>query len=516
MTTQAEYAPVRLMPDDEHNQALVANVHPPAWRNPEPAARYNLVVVGAGTGGLVTAAVAAGLGARVALVERHLMGGDCLNVGCVPSKGLVRASRAWAEMAGGNEFGLAFPGAVQRDFGAVMARMRRLRARLSRVDSAARFTGLGVDVFIGSGRFSGPDTVEVDGAVLRFARAAICTGARAAALPIPGLADTGYLTNETIFSLTELPGRLAVIGAGPIGCEMAQAFARFGSQVTLIEQTPRILPREDPDAAAIVQARMHADGVRLAFDAAINGVERRADGAKLIRYAAGGAEHEVEADEILVGVGRAPNVDGLGLEQAGVQYDRTGVKVDDHLQTANPRVYAAGDICFPFKFTHTADAMAQIVIQNALFPHPFGLGRATTRSLVIPWCTYTEPEVAHVGMYEADARAKGIEVETFSQAFDEVDRAVLDGEEDGFARIHVRKGTDRILGATIVGGNAGNMISEVTVAMKAGAGLGTIGGAIHPYPTQAEALRKAANQMRRARFSAGQKRLLSRWFAWRR
>ena len=245
-------------------------------------------------------------------------------------------------------------------------------------------------------------------------------------------------------------------------------------------------------------------------------MERQPDGTKLIRYAAGGAGHEVEADEILVGVGRAPNVDGLGLEQAGVQYDRTGVKVNDHLQTANPRIFAAGDICSPFKFTHTADAMAQIVIQNALFPHPFGLGRATTRSLVVPWCTYTEPEVAHVGMYEADARAKGIAVETFTQTFDEVDRAVLDGEEDGFARIHLRKGTDRILGATIVGGNAGNMISEVTVAMKAGAGLGTIGGAIHPYPTQAEALRKLANQLRRARFSAGQKRLLTRWFAWRR
>ena len=510
------YAPLRLAPDDEHNQALIANVHPPAWRNPEPAGRYNLVVVGAGTAGLVTAAVAAGVGARVALLERHLMGGDCLNVGCVPSKGLVRASRAWAEVADGGEFGLAFPGAVERDFGAVMTRMRKLRARLSRVDSAERFTGLGVDVFVGNGRFSGPETVEVDGARLRFARAVICTGARAAAPPIPGLAESGYLTNETVFSLTELPRRLAVIGAGPIGCEMAQAFARFGSDVTLIEMTSRILPREDADAAAIVQARMRKDGVRLALDAAISGVERQPDGTKLIRYAAGGAEHEIEADEILVGVGRAPNVDGLGLEQAGVQYDRTGVKVNDHLQTANPRIFAAGDICSPFKFTHTADAMAQIVIQNALFPHPFGLGRATTRSLVVPWCTYTEPEVAHVGMYEADARAKGIAVETFTQTFDEVDRAVLDGEEDGFARIHLRKGTDRILGATIVGGNAGNMISEVTVAMKAGAGLGTIGGAIHPYPTQAEALRKLANQLRRARFSAGQKRLLTRWFAWRR
>ena len=516
MTTREQDAAALLTPDDEHNRALLANVHPPAWRNPEPAGRYNLVVVGAGSAGLVMAAVGAGLGARVALVERHLMGGDCLNVGCVPSKGLVRAARAWAAVTGGGEFGLAFPGAVQRDFGAVMARMRRLRARLSSIDSAERFTGLGVDVFIGDGRFSGPDRVAVDGAVLRFARAAICTGARAAAPPIPGLAESGYLTNETVFSLTELPRRFAVIGAGPIGCEMAQAFARFGSQVTLIETASRILPREDPDAAAIVQARMRADGVALALDSAVSGVARNADGTKLIRYAAGGAGHEVEADEILVGAGRAPNVGGLGLEQAGVRYDRAGVKVNDHLQTANPRVYAAGDICTPYKFTHTADAMAQIVIQNALFPHPFGLGRATTRSLVIPWCTYTEPEVAHVGMYEEEARAQGIAVETFTQTFDEVDRAVLDGEEDGFARIHLRKGTDRILGATIVGGDAGNMISEVTVAMKAGAGLGTIGGAIHPYPTQAEALRKAANQMRRARFSDSQKRLLSRWFGWRR
>ena len=313
------------MPEDEHNQALVANVHPSAWRNPEPAGalqprRHRRRDGRARDGG-------GGRGARrarVALVERHLMGGDCLNVGCVPSKGLVRASRAWAEMAGGNEFGLAFPGAVQRDFGAVMDRMRRLRARLSRVDSAERFTGLGVDVFIGDGRFTGPDTVEVDGAVLRFARAAICTGARAAALPIPGLADAGYLTNETIFSLTELPDRLAVIGAGPIGCEMAQAFARFGSQVTLIEQTPRILPREDPDAAAIVQARMRADGVRLAFDAAISRVEERADGTKLLRFAAGGAEHEVEADEILVG--RGPGAErrrpGSGAGRRRVRPDR--------------------------------------------------------------------------------------------------------------------------------------------------------------------------------------------------
>ena len=513
---------VSLLPDDEFNRQLAANVHPAEWNNPTPDGRYNLVVVGAGTAGLVTAAVAAGIGAKVALVERHLMGGDCLNVGCVPSKGLIRAARVWASARDAAEFGLTFPGGIARDFGTAMARMRQLRAGISHVDSAERFKGLGVDVFIGEGRFAGRDTVRVGDATLTFARAAICTGARAAAPPIPGLEESGYLTNETVFCLTELPRRLAVIGAGPIGCELAQAFARFGSEVTLFERTPHILPREDPDAAAVVQARMVHDGVRLAFDASVDGVEALSPdepgggGGKRIRHTVGGESGEVVVDEILVGVGRAPNVEGLGLDEAGVSYDRTGVQVDARLRTTNRRIYAAGDICFPFKFTHTADAMAQIVIQNALFPHPFGLGMASTESLNIPWCTYTEPEIAHVGMYEVDARKQGIEVETFTQPLADVDRAVLDGEDAGFARVHVRKGTDRILGATIVAADAGNLITEVTVAMKAGAGLGTIGAAIHPYPTQAEALRKAANQMRKARFSERQRAILTRMFAWRR
>ena len=502
-----------ILPDDEFNRELVASVRPPDWQNPDPAEHYNLVVIGAGTAGLVTSAVAAGLGAKVALVERHLMGGDCLNVGCVPSKGIIRAARAWAAIPRGEEFGLGYPDYMQRDFGAAMARMRRLRARLSHVDSAQRFTDLGVDVFIGNGRFTGPDAVSVDGDTLRFRRAAICVGARADAPPIPGLTDVGYLTNETVFSLTDLPARLAVIGAGPIGCELAQAFARFGSQVTLVERIDHILPREDPDAAAIVQTQMVRDGVTVAFNARITEVVPSDEG-KTLRYAAPDGAHEIVVDEILVGVGRAPNVDGLGLEAAGVSYDRKGVSVDPRLRTSNPRIFAAGDICFPFKFTHTADAMAQIVIQNALFPHPFGLGRATTDALIIPWCTYTEPEIAHVGMYAADAEAKRIELETFTQAFNEVDRAVLDGDDEGFARVHLKKGTDRILGATIVGAHAGNMISEVTLAMKMGAGLGAIANTIHPYPTQAEALRKVANQMRRARFSANQQAVLRRWFSW--
>lgn len=501
-------------PNDEFNRQLVANVHPTEWTNPTPAERYNLVVIGAGTAGLVTAAIAAGLGARVALIERHLMGGDCLNVGCVPSKGIVRAARVWATASSGDEFGIPPVRVTSGNFGKVMERMRRLRAQLSRVDSAQRFKDLGVDVFIGHGRFTNPDTIQVENSTLRFSRAAICTGARAAAPPIPGLNDVGYLTNETVFSLTALPARLAIIGGGPIGCELAQAFARFGSQVTLLEQLDNILPREDTDAADIVRNRMERDGVTFALSIKVGTVQRR-DHQKVIHYTShDGTELELTVDDILVGVGRAPNIDGLGLEEAGVKFDSAGVTVDHSLRTSNHQIYAAGDVCFPFKFTHTADAMAQIVVQNALFPHPFGLGKADTRSLIIPWCTFTEPEVAHVGMYETDATAKGIKVETFTLPLTEVDRAILDGESEGFIRVHVREGTDTIVGATIVAGHAGSLISEITVAMQAGKGLSLIGNTIHPYPTQAEAIRKVANLLRKTRFSSRQKSLLTRWFQW--
>jgi pyruvate/2-oxoglutarate dehydrogenase complex dihydrolipoamide dehydrogenase (E3) component len=508
---------VYVLPDDEHNRKLVNNVHPSNWVNPEPSGRYNLVVIGAGTAGLVTAAIAAGVGAKVALIEKHLMGGDCLNVGCVPSKGVIRASRAWAEVRQAEEFGLHIPPGVKYDFGAAMARMRRLRARISHTDSAHRYKSLGVDVYIGSGRFTGPDTVQVEGPAgnrtLRFAKAALCTGARAAAPSTPGLQEAGYLTNETIFWLTELPRRLAVIGAGPIGCELAQAFARFGSQVYLIEALHGIMPNEDRDAAEFVQEVMLRDGVKLLCCGKELTVHKT-DSGKRLTVDSHGQHYDITVDEILVGVGRTPNVEGLGLETAGVEYDKTGVKVNSRLQTTNPRIYAAGDVCSRYKFTHAADAMAQIVIQNALFPHPLGLAYASTDSLIIPWCTFTEPEIAHVGMYEAEAKAKGIEVETYTYKLDEVDRAILDGEDQGFARIHVQKGTDKLLGATIVAAHAGDMISEFTVLMKAGAGIKTIAGTIHPYPTQAEVNKKVVNAWRKAHFTDGQKNILRKWFAW--
>lgn len=511
------HEPVTVLPDDEHNRALVNNVHPPQWVNPEPDGRYNIVVIGAGTAGLVTAVVAAAVGAKVALIEKHLMGGDCLNVGCVPSKGVIRAARAWSDVKRAEEFGVHIPPGVKYDFAAAMARMRKLRARISHTDSAHRYTKLGVDVYIGDARFSGPDTVTVEGRAgnrtLQFKKAAICTGARASTPPTPGLKEAGYLTNETVFTLTDLPRRVGVIGAGPIGCELAQSFARFGSEVYLVEAMHGIMPNEDRDAAEIVLKSMTRDGLKLLCcgkDLTI----QKTDGGKRMTVDSHGQHYDITVDEILVGVGRSPNVEGLNLEGVGVEYDKTGVKVNERLQTTNPRIFAAGDICSKYKFTHAADAMAQIVIQNALFPHPLGLGYASMNSLVMPWATFTEPEVAHVGMYEAEAKAKGIEVDTFTYKLDEVDRAILDGEDEGFARIHVKKGTDQLLGATIVASHAGDMISEFTVLMKSGKGLGTLCGTIHPYPTQAEVLKKAANAWRKTTFTEGKKKLLSKLFAW--
>ena len=500
-----------LLPRDVCNETLLANVHPDGWTNPAPSGCYNLVVIGAGTAGLVTAAGAASLGARVALIERHLMGGDCLNVGCVPSKGIIRAARALFEARNIAGFGGSGGEGIIPDFGAAMERMRRLRSDISRHDSARRFRDeLGVDVYFGAASFTGPDSVMVEGTRLLFRRAAVCTGARPVAPSIPGLEDACYLTNETIFSLTELPPRMAVIGTGPIGCELAQTFARFGSRVTLIERGDRILRREYRDAAMLLQNAFVREGIDLMLETAIRGVELRGRD-RVILLEREGVQLEITVDAILVGAGRAPNVEGLDLEKAGIVYGRDGVAVNDFLQTSNPRVYAAGDICSPHKFTHTADAQARILIANALF-----MGRQRTSALTIPWCTYTDPEIAHVGMYERDAQAKGIGVTTLTVPLTDVDRALLDGETDGFTRVHLKKGTDTILGATVVARHAGEMINELSLAMVGNLGLSAIGRTIHPYPTQAEAIRKLADAYNRTRLTPFVKRLLTRWLAWQR
>ncbi len=501
--------PVIVPPADQYNQLLVTNVHPPDWVNPEPANRYNLVVIGAGTTGLVTAAGAAVLGAKVALVEKHLLGGDCLNVGCIPSKCLIRSSRAYAEVRDAGEFGVRVPKGVKVDFSAAMERMRRLRSGISHHDSAERFRQLGVDVFLGEARFRQSHVVEVGGKELCFKRAVLATGARAAEPAIPGLAEAGYLTNETIFSLTDRPERLAVVGAGPIGCELAQAFGRLGSQVSLLEKYSQILTREDRDAAAVVQRSLLCDRINLVLGCKILNVESR-NGEKLIHFECEGEQRDLVVDQILVGVGRKPNVEGLNLQMVGVQYDeRKGVQVNDRLQTSCPHIYAAGDICVPYKFTHTADALARIVIQNALF-----FGRKKASALTIPWCTFTDPEIAHVGMYERDALAKEIAVDTFVRRLKEVDRAIADGEENGLVKVHVKKGTDQILGATIVARHAGEMISEITLAMVAGIGLEKIATVIHPYPTQVEAIKQIADAYSRTRLTPFVKNICSSWLAW--
>lgn len=510
---EGEFRP-EVSPRDVHNEALVANVRPPDWVNPEPAGRYNLVVIGGGTAGLVAAAGAAGLGAKVALVERHLLGGDCLNYGCVPSKALIRCSRAAADLREAGRFGVKTPAGVEVDFAAVMERMRRLRAGISRHDAAGRLRDLGVDVFLGAARFGGRDTVEVDGQVLRFARALIATGGRPVHPAVPGLKEAGYLTNETVFSLTARPPRLLVLGGGPIGCELAQTFQRLGCQVTLLHKYERLMNREDPDAAGLIERVFREEGLRLILPARPIRVENRESG-KMVYFEGGdGAAGEIEVDEILVGAGRAPNVEGLDLEAAGVGYEAgkgRGVLVNDRLRTSNRRIYAAGDVCLPYQFTHLADAAARLVLQNALF-----FGRKRLSALTIPWCTYTDPEVAHVGLNESEAQRQGLAIRTFSKPWSEVDRAIVDGETEGFVKIHVRAGSDRIVGATIVARHAGEMLSEVTTAMVGGLGLGSLAAVIHPYPTQAEAVRQTGDLYNRSRLTPRLKWLLAKIMSWRR
>ena len=497
-----------LLPYDEHNQKLIANVHPHDWVNPEPKERYHLVVIGAGSGGLVSAAIGAALGAKVALIERQFLGGDCLNVGCVPSKGVISAARAWHEAAHAREiFGAPPLGDVSEGiFAQAMERMRRLRAGISPVDSAARFRDLGIDVFLGHGRFVAADAAEIAGKRLSFRRAVIATGARAAAPPIPGLDTVDYLTNETVFSLTELPPRFGVIGAGPIGAELSQSFARFGSKVTVFEMEGRVLPREDPDAAAIVQKSLERDGVDLRLGVKVVEI-KKSGGDKVVVFEQDGERREIAVDQLLVSVGRAPNTDGLGLEAAGVEFDRTGVQVDEKLRTSNSRIYAVGDIASKYKFTHAADAQARIAVPNALFM-PFG----KTTGMVLPWATYTSPEVAHVGLYADEAEKLGHQVHTITVPLDDVDRATLDGQNEGFLKVHLKKGTDEILGGTLVAAHAGDMIGVLTLAMTQGLGLKSLSSTIFPYPTQGEIFRKAGDAFNRTRKTETVTKILDLWF----
>ncbi len=469
---------------------------------------YGLVVVGAGPAGLVAARGAAALGVKVALVERNLLGGDCLNTGCVPSKTLIRTSRLYAGMRAAPHFGAPSPADIRVDFAEAMQRVRDVRARISGGDSMQRLVEAGVHVFFGEGSFTSRDTLAVGGATLKFNRAIIATGARPDLPSIPGLAEAGFLTNENVFALTELPRRLLVIGGGPLGCELAQAFSRFGSRTTIVQDWPLFLPREERDAAQILSNVFAREGIEVRLNTRVEGV-RVESGEKRVDLVSDDFRSTVSVDAILTGTGRLPNLAGLDLEAAGVESDPVaGVKVDDFLRTTNRRIYAAGDVCSEYKFTHVADETARIAVRNALF-----LGRKRASSLIIPWCTFTDPEIAHVGLYVRQARERGIPVRTFTIPMNDVDRAIADGEDVGFVKIHLLDGTDRILGATLVARHAGEMINEITLAMVARVGLSKLACAIHPYPTQAGAIRMAADAYERTRLTAPVRSLLRRWLS---
>lgn len=499
-----------ITPDDIHNRELIRNLHPLDWVNPTSAGRYNLVVIGAGTAGLVSAAGGAALGAKVALIERHLMGGDCTNYGCVPSKAVIRSARAAYAVREASSFGVATRDGDQVDFSRVMERMRQLRAQISVNDSVERFSKLGAEVYLGDAKFVGRNEIEVDGRRLSFSKAIIATGARAASLDLPGFAEAGYLTNETVFSLETLPKTLVVIGTGPIACELAQTFRRFGSEVIVIGRSKRLLPNDDADAAKIVQRRFEREGIQILFGSKLVRAES-ANGHRRISLIRDGQEETIIADEILVAIGRKPNIEGLNAETAGVKTDATGVLVNDMLRTSNPDIYAAGDICSSHKFTHAAEAMARIAIQNALF-----FGRKRVSDLVIPWSTYTDPEVAHVGITEKEVLKRGDEVVTFTKELGDTDRAILDGETEGYIRLFMEKGDGRLLGATIVGSHAGESIGEAVLAMNQKLKVGDLSGVIHPYPTQAEAIKRAADLQFRSRLKPWMRRILDKYFRFRR
>ncbi|HET6882479.1 MAG TPA: mercuric reductase [Pirellulales bacterium] len=499
-----------LAPPDEHDRLLIENAHPSDWTNPTPAGRYNLVAIGGGTAGIISALGAAGLGGRAALVERHLLGGDCLNYGCVPSKALLRSARAVYQLSLGEQYGFKIAGTLLCDFGAVMDRMRRLRTQISRHDSASRFQSEGVDVYFGEARFVARDRLQVGEDELTFRRAVIATGGRPVMPEIPGIEAIECLTNETVFSLSELPRRLIVIGGGPVGCELAQAFRRFGSDVHLVHRGESLLAKEEPAASRLVETQFEREGIHLHLGWNTESAEKVGDSKGLV-IVRRGEKKKLLADAVLAAAGRKPNVEGLGLEAAGVRFSQEGIEVDDRLRTSNAAIYAAGDVCSPYQFTHAADAMARLCVENALF-----WGRKCMSRLLIPRCTYTDPEVAQVGLTAREAAERGLEIDTYRVELAEVDRAVVDGEEAGFAVVYTRRGSGRVLGATIVAEHAGEMIGEITLLMNRKLSLSALAATIHCYPTQVEVLKRIADKYSRTRLTPLVAAVARKWLEWQR
>eukprot|EP00931_Biecheleriopsis_adriatica_P066200 TRINITY_DN405_c0_g1_i2.p1 TRINITY_DN405_c0_g1~~TRINITY_DN405_c0_g1_i2.p1 ORF type:complete len:537 (-),score=104.04 TRINITY_DN405_c0_g1_i2:251-1861(-) len=504
---------VGVWPLDEHNVKLLDNVHPRGWQNPCRGADfvYDLIAIGGGAAGLVSAKQSARRGARSALIESHLAGGDCLNVGCVPSKALLRCARAVHERSR-SSFGL--PAAdVAIDFAKVMERMRRLRAKIAPVDSFEGTVAAGADMYVGRARFTGAHELEVGGQVLRFKKAVICTGGRAMVPDkfVPGLKEAPYHTNATLFNLSSLPPRLLIVGAGPIGCEMAQAFARFGSKVTIVDMLPQILGPEDPEAASVLQESLLRDGVKIIVGARVERVEHTpaagADAWPTIKVFAkvGESTETLECEVLLIAAGRVPNVEGIGLEAAGVKYHPSrGIEIDDQLHTSNPDILAIGDCCDKpqARFTHMSGTMAGMAVQNALFDGeglPVNAPSCKLSDVIVPRCTYTEPEVASVGLNAASAKAAGIEVDEYRSTLEHNDRCILEeSPQGGYSRIFCRKGTEEIVGGVIVSEHAGEMLAEITLAIQNKIGLSSLARTVHPYPTMGEVVQQAALNFNRA------------------
>jgi dihydrolipoamide dehydrogenase len=475
---------------------------------------YNMVVIGGGSGGLVSAYIAAAIKAKVALIEKHKMGGDCLNTGCVPSKALIRSAKIFSYFKRAMEFGIENP-SVKIDFSKVMERVQKIIKEIEPHDSIERYSKMGVECFQGTAKILSPYEVEVNGKILKTRNVVVATGASPLVPPLPGLSEVPYLTSDTLWNLRTLPRRLIVLGGGPIGCELAQSFSRFGSEVSLVEMAPRILNREDEEVSSFVTEKFRSEGVSVlvghkALRFEITGKNERALVCESL-----GRELRIPFDEVLIALGRKANVKGFGLEELGVEISSGGTVVaDHHLRVTNyPNIYVVGDVTGPYQFTHTASHQAWYVAVNALFS-PFKKYKVDYR--VIPWCTFTDPEVARVGLNEIEAKEKGIAYEVTRYGIEDLDRAIAEGEAHGFVKLLTPPGSDRILGATIVGSHAGEIIAEYVAAMKHGLGLNKILGTIHIYPTFAEANKYAAGVWKRA--NAPQKALdfLSKYHKWRR
>jgi pyruvate/2-oxoglutarate dehydrogenase complex dihydrolipoamide dehydrogenase (E3) component/uncharacterized membrane protein YdjX (TVP38/TMEM64 family) len=484
------------------------------WTKPKTFDR-NLVVIGAGAGGLVSAYIAAAVKAKVTLVEGHKMGGDCLNFGCVPSKALIRSAKLAAQIRKAGALGLKDATATV-DFAAVMARIQRVIEDIAPHDSVERYTALGAEVLQGHARITSPWQVEVtlaDGSkqLLRTRSIVIATGASPFIPPIPGLQDVGFLTSDTLWGLTTLPRRLVVLGGGPIGCELAQSFARLGAQVTQVEMAPRLLGREDPEVSALVAGSLRSDGVNVLTGHQAVRAET-VDHEKRLIVRQGALEIAIPFDALLCAVGRSPRVTGYGLEELGIPLTpKKTIETNAYLQTLYPNIYAVGDVAGPFQFTHTAAHQAWYAAVNALFGR-FKRFKADYR--VIPWATFTDPEVARVGLSETEAKEQGIAVEVTRYGIEDLDRAIADGTAQGFVKVLTVPGKDRILGVTIVGEHAGDLLAEFVLAMKHGLGLNKILGTIHTYPTLAEANKYAAGEWKRAHAPQRVLGWLKRFHAW--